>query len=157
VITPSDVQQHIATNELSFVPQEALSAPPAPVPNVNNSPARRPTFFTPRILIAIILLLCLIGGGIWFLRSTTLNWQPNTSQRISITLTVDIAADANIDIAFANAYSDYIRTTYGTNMQITSTPHFLGRPPEAIRQNADGTTHYQGIIVADIAPKSPQP
>ncbi len=157
VITPSDAQQHIATNELSFVPQEVPSAPPSPTPKVNTSPARRPAFFTQRILIAVVLLLCFIGGGIWFFRSPTLNWQANTPQRISVSLTVDITADADIDIAFAKAYSDYIRTTYGTNMQITSTPHFLGRPPEAIRQNADGTTHYQGIIVADIAPKSPQP
>ena len=157
VITPSDAQQHIATNELSFVPPEALSPPSPPTAKVNNSPTRRPAFFTQRIIIAVVLLLCFIGGGIWCFRSTTLSWQPNSPQRISVTLTVDIANDVDIDVAFTKAYIDYIRTTYGPDMHITTTPHFLGRPPESIGQNADGTTRYQGIIVADIAPHSPQP
>jgi len=162
VITPSDAQQHITTNELSFVPQPSPAnpppvSPPPAKPKVNNSPTRRPAFFTQRIIIAIVLLLCFIGGGVWFFQSTTLKWQANTPQRISVTLTVDIAANADIDAAFARSYAEYIRTTYGSQMKITTTPHFLGRPPEAIGQNTDGTTRYQGIIVADIAPNSPQP
>lgn len=157
VITPSDAQQHITTHELSFLPREAPISPSPSIPIVNNPPGQRVGFFTPHIIIAFVLLLCLIGGGIWYFRTTILNWHPSTPQPISVTITVDIAANADIDTAFANAYADYIRTTYGTHMKISTTPHFLGRPPESIGQNPDGTTRYQGIIVAEIAPYSPQP
>jgi len=164
VITPSDAQQYITTNELSFIPQTPSNAPsitaptdtpPPATPQVRHSPARRPALLTQRILIALLLLLCFVGGGIWVLQSTTLHWQLHTPQRISVTLTVDITPDTDIDTAFAQSYANYIRTTYGAEMKITSAPHFLGRPPTIISQNADGTTRYQGVVVADIAPSSP--
>lgn len=155
VITPADVQQYITTSELSFVPPIAPNPPPPPTPAVHNPPVQRSVLFTKRIIIAIVLLLCVIGGGIWVLWSPLRNWQLSTPQRISVTLTVDIAADNDIDFAFGKAYANYIRTTYGTHMQIITTPQFLERPPASISQNTDGTSRYQGTVVADIAPKSP--
>jgi hypothetical protein len=156
IIAPLDDQQQVVTNELSFMSAPMKSgAPSQPMRVIPPPPRPQPS----RWNIVAFMLIHYHCNAVATGTPIPIEWYCCYlgTQRISVHLVVAISSDADIDSAFAKAYTTYITQTYWPDVHTASSPPLPRAPPESMGQNADGTIRYQGTIVADIAPPSPQP
>lgn len=71
-------------------------------------------------------------------------------QTITQELTVTIAADQDINEAFAQAFSATVQRQITTAWDFERTPQFLAQPPQLIQTNTDGSAVYVAWMHAEI-------
>lgn len=150
-------QQLVPTKELDFLAPATpvVTPPPAPpAPPVNDSmvpltPTRLAWYW--RLVALVLLVVTIVAASIWYMQIGQYTLAPATPKTIIVPLEVSVATDADINAAFAAAVQTYVRDTYGSQFRVVSPIQFDKRPPEAITHNADGSTHYRGVVVVEIS------